>query len=136
LDIGSLLHKFDHCGKTVEADPVIVPPTWNKTQHHADIAGVWRTAAAHLAEAENIFVIGYSLPPTDQFFRYLYALGTVGDVRLKRLWVFDPDTSGALEARFRELLGPTSTRRFEMKPKRFSEAVEVIRTALSVRPSS
>ena len=32
-----------------------------------------------------------SLPASDHFFRYLYALGTVGDLRLKRVWVFDPD---------------------------------------------
>jgi hypothetical protein len=38
---------------------------------------VWRTAAQHLSEAEHIFIIGYSLPETDQFFRYLYGLGTV-----------------------------------------------------------
>jgi hypothetical protein len=79
LNIASLLKEVTHCGKPALNDPVIVPPTWNKTQYHKEIGGVWTEAAKHLSEAENIFIIGYSLPDTDQFFRYLYSLGTVGD---------------------------------------------------------
>jgi hypothetical protein len=132
LNIGSLLPQFLHCGKLVMPEPVIVPPTWNKTQHHTEIEGVWQAAARHLAEAENIFVIGYSLPATDEFFRYLYALGTVGGARLKRLWVFDPDATGGVKARFEALLGPTSKSRFQMKDAFFSQAIEIIRRELAV----
>jgi len=82
---------------------------------------VWRTAASELANAEDIFVCGYSLPDTDQFFRYLYALGSVGETRVKRFWVFDPEEKVA--DRFRELLGPTVQNRFEFHKKKFSEAV-------------
>ena len=52
---------------------------------------MWAHAATQLAEAENIIVIGYSLPKTDQFFPILYALGTVSKSILKRFSVFDPD---------------------------------------------
>jgi hypothetical protein len=37
---------------------------------HTGLSSVWRAAATHLAEAENVFIIGYSLPDTDEFFRY------------------------------------------------------------------
>jgi hypothetical protein len=94
LNIAERLGEFVHCETAVEPQPVIVPPTWNKTQYHSEIATVWRHAARHLAEAENIFVIGYSLPSTDEFFRYLYALGTISATRLKRLMVIDPDPRG------------------------------------------
>ena len=80
-----------HCDVPRSRDPVIVPPTWNKTQYHHEIAAVWQNTARHLSEAENIFVVGYSLPERDQFFRYLFALGTVGDALVRRFWVFDPD---------------------------------------------
>ena len=93
-------------------DPIIVPPTRSKLQHHRQLAGVWREAARHLSEAENIVVIGYSLPETDPFFRELYALGTAGASTIKRFLVYDPDTKG-LESRFRALIGPRVEPRFQ-----------------------
>jgi len=89
----------------------IVPPTWNKTQHHQQIAEVWRTASKKLSEAENIIIIGYSLPPTDEFFRYLFALGTVGRAWLQRLMVFNP--SNEVQLRFRGIFGPMARDRYE-----------------------
>ena len=73
-----------------------------KTEYHNSLSIVWKKAAQLLSEAENIFVIGYSLPESDSFFRYLYGLGTVGDFMLKRFWIFDPDQSGAVKSRFEE----------------------------------
>jgi hypothetical protein len=89
----------------VEAEPVIVPPTWNKTDYHSALTKVWARAAQHLSEAQYIFVCGYSLPSTDSFFRHLYALGTVGPDPLRKFYVYDPDDSGRVNERFRELLG-------------------------------
>ena len=121
LRVASRMGEFKHCGSTHVQGPFIVPPTWNKMQHHGMLGMVWRTAASELANAEDIFVCGYSLPDTDQFFRYLYALGSVGETRVKRFWVFDPEEKVA--DRFRELLGPTVQNRFEFHKKKFSEAV-------------
>ena len=55
---------------------MIVPPTWNKTEYHSNLSHVWHEAAVELGSARNIYVFGYSLPETDSFFRYLFALGT------------------------------------------------------------
>jgi hypothetical protein len=115
----------------MDRDPLIVPPTWNKTQYHKELQAVWRRAAQRLAEAENIFVIGYSLPPTDEFFRYLYALGTTGQVWLKRFWVFDPDQSGSVERRFRRLLGPMAKSKFKVHKEVFSHAIEQLTSELA-----
>lgn len=93
------------------SEPVIVPPTWNKADSHRALESVWARAAKELAESENIFVIGYSMPETDAFFRHLYALGTVGDTTIRRFWVFNPDHT--LEERFRNLLGPGAERAFK-----------------------
>jgi len=81
-DIGSELdeHRCPSCDKPLKEPPVLVPPTWNKTKYNGALSNVWKKAAQELATAENIFVIGYSLPETDSFFRYLFALGTESDL--------------------------------------------------------
>ena len=98
----------------------LVPPTWSKFQWHTGLASVWRAAARELAEAENIFVCGYSLPDTDQFFRYLYALGTVGQARLKRVWIVNTDPN--VKRRFERLIGRGAMNRFRFIEQPFEEA--------------
>lgn len=113
-----------HCGKPRLSVPFLVPPTWNKGQQYNAVSAVWANAAAELGEAENIFVIGYSLPESDSFFRYLYALGAVGQNPLRRFWVFNPDL--AVKARFESLLGPGARSRFHFEPANFGSAMNVI----------
>lgn len=133
VDIWSHFHEFQHCGTPVQPLPFLVPPTWNKTDHHETIQVVWERAAKELTDAENIFVIGYSLPETDGFFRTLYALGTVGGTPLKRIWVFDPDPSGEVQGRFRALIGPGAAARFRYFPMIFSGTLGAIRQEFSER---
>lgn len=109
------------------ANAVIVPPSWSKLHQYARIERVWRAAAQHLRTAENIYVMGYSLPPSDSFFRLLYALGTASDQRLRRFWVFDP--SKEVEQRFRGLLGPGAEERFKFRPWKFGEALSALASA-------
>ena len=103
----------DGCGTHLSGKPIIVPPTWNKTEGHAQLANVWKQAAIELGEAENIICIGYSLPESDLFFRYLFALGTVGEAHLRRFWVFDPDPDSTVKERFTRLIGKGIERRFK-----------------------
>jgi hypothetical protein len=84
---------------------------------------MWAHAANQLAEAENIIVIGYSLPKTDQFFPILYALGTVSRAILKRFWLFDPDKDGAVAKRFREMLGEAALQKFHPTQVSFGSAI-------------
>jgi hypothetical protein len=83
----------------------VVPPTWSKGEYHRSLSNVWRQAATELGTANNVFVIGYSLPETDSFFRYLYALGSQSRTRIKRLVIFNPDPDGQVKRRFEGLLG-------------------------------
>jgi len=123
---------LNHCEQQRAKHPMIVPPTWNKTQHHKLIEPVWQKAALELSDAENIFVIGYSLPPTDLFFRYLFALGTMGDSLLKRFWVFDPDLQ--IQQRYQDMLAPNALKRFKFTQTNFESAIRLIRD--QVIPSS
>jgi len=110
---------FTHgCGRSAE-DLFIVPPTWSKGEFHREIASVWRAAVLHLQEAEEITIIGYSLPANDEFFRYLFALGTTGPTRIKSIKVINPDHT--VEKRFDDLLGPSSKRRFVFLAERFEK---------------
>jgi NAD-dependent SIR2 family protein deacetylase len=104
--------KCEKCSNPLSSEPVIVPPTWNKTEGQNGLPNVWRQAAVELSEAENIICLGYSLPETDLFFRYLFALGTVGDAHLRRLWVFDPDPGNLVAERYRRLIGKGIERGF------------------------
>jgi len=131
LDVGAKLSTYHHCGgHACEPDPVIVPPTWNKAEYQ-EITSVWKHAARHLSEAENIIVIGYSLPEADQFFRYLFALGTIGDARPQRFWIVDPDREDVVGARFRKLLGPSFQNRFLHFQQKFSLAIRDLERAVS-----
>src|SRR2546427_11578214 len=83
-----------------------------------------------MSEAENIVVIGYSLPREDQFFQYLFALGCVGQGLIRRFMLCDPDS--AVEQRFRELLAPAVQDGFEYLPGVFSACLGDILPRLRV----
>jgi hypothetical protein len=121
------------CGSQITGGSVIVPPTWNKGKFHTGLSLVWRAAASHLAKAENVFVIGYSLPDTDEFFRYLYALGTVGDSIFNTFTVVDPDHR--VFERFKKLLGSTARECFSGFDIRFADSISPIRTKLGLPTS-
>lgn len=109
--------------------PVIIPPTWNKSGHYGQIAPVWRAAAKALADAENIFIIGYSIPKTDMLFRHLVAIGTATDTPLERLWVFNPTPE--VESKI-EPLGFGAREKFKFFPQYFSEAINELRDKFSL----
>ena len=126
IPIGSSIQEYKHsCGNNLNANPIIVPPTWNKTEYHRSISKVWRVAANELSNAEYIFVIGYSYPESDYFFHYLYALGSIGNNTLKSFWVFDPNAD-KLKDHYLTLLGLGAKDRFEILPNTFSEAVKIL----------
>ena len=110
--------------------PLLVPPSWNKENYYRKLSNVWRAAAQELQDAENIFVIGYSMPPSDSFFRYLYALGTVGGHPIRKFLVFNPDDSELMQSRFSNLLGLATRNRFEYHGMTFQEAIQHLRGML------
>jgi hypothetical protein len=128
LPVGSQLQSlYQVCtGEPVLLEPeaVIVPPSWNKADHHGNLSPVWAAAAGHLSQAEHVFICGYSLPETDAFFRHLFALGSVGPP-LRQLVVYNPDTS--VDAKFRNLLGPGAQARYRFCSYTFSDAIGHIR---------
>jgi hypothetical protein len=129
-NLGSSLNHKKHDGKPLSGPPVIVPPTWNKNSYHGQLSYVWSRAATELAEAENIFVIGYSLPETDSFFRYLYALGAESDTKIRNFVVINKDDTGIVENRFKDLIGRGIESRFRYIPSTFDDGLGFIRETL------
>jgi hypothetical protein len=109
-----------HCpGDDRPYEITIVPPSWNKTQYWKQLSNVWSAAAQELAAAQEITLIGYSLPETDSFFRDLMALGLEGPTRVRSFTVVNPDPDVAV--RFERLLGPEVRRRFHAKVQTFED---------------
>lgn len=129
VEVGKKMNAYfvNKLGRQISPVPVIVPPTWNKVDHYKELTSIWANAATELGEAEYIFIIGYSMPETDAFFRYLYALGSVGDNPLKKITVLNPDTTGQVEGRFKDMLGPGALGRFNYVPTNFDEAISRIK---------
>jgi hypothetical protein len=122
LQIISKVNKQVCCGEKLEEDPFIVPPTWNKTVYHEQIRSVWEKAAFSLHDAENIFILGYSLPGTDLFFNYLFALGVDMETILKSFNVYNIDPEA--EKRFKDLLGSGIIQRLHFYNTSFEKAVQ------------
>jgi hypothetical protein len=68
--------------------PLLVPPTWRK--HFSELSAVWDDAVASLQTATRIIIIGYSMPSTDQHFKYLLAAGLQGNISLRTLLFVNP----------------------------------------------
>jgi hypothetical protein len=74
--------------------------------------------------------MGYSLPPTDRFFRDLLSLGLQGGTPVERFWVFDPDGSkgqgsgGTAQDRYDRIPGETIRENaYQFWPLTFSKAL-------------
>lgn len=112
--------------------PLLIPPSWDKREYREITQTVWNKAVHELATATRICIIGYSMPETDAFFRYLLALALAENHGLFRLTVVDLAQAAAvsiggdsrkasgkpLEQKYRELLDPVfQERRFSFHPE-------------------
>lgn len=115
----------------IKYEPVIVPPTWNKTGYHGTLSHIWGKAAEKLSQAKRIFVFGYSLPESDSFFRYLFALGTLSSTRIRNIVVVNPEpVGGEVDNRFKQLIGESIRSRYQYVCSKFSQATKIISNVL------
>ena len=70
----------------------IVPPTWNKGSNKK-LRDSWKLAYNKLKEANQIRILGYSLPESDSYVRYLLKAAVLDAKNLKKIDVIclDPD---------------------------------------------
>jgi hypothetical protein len=115
----------------------LIPPSWDKSEYQTITATVWAKAVDELRSATRICIIGYSMPQSDLFFKYLLTLALSQNHRLFKLVVVDlvqppapePFEQGVksisnLESRYQELLNPLFRgRRFSFHPEGFEQFI-------------
>ncbi|HVA76264.1 MAG TPA: SIR2 family protein [Candidatus Binataceae bacterium] len=73
------------CPGARPAIPFLAPPTWRK-----DFSGyfgdIWHAAVLALRTATNVVILGYSVPPTDQHFKYLLSAGLQDNISLRKVF--------------------------------------------------
>jgi len=85
-------------------EPCIIPPILEKEMYlrrNSMFHEIWERAFHALASADQILLVGYSLPPTDQRAVWLFRASCLGNLALKRVGVVVRDP-GALCQRLRE----------------------------------
>lgn len=68
---------------------MLVPPSWGKTEYQNLLQPIWRQAVLELQKATRICIIGYSLPESDAYFKYLLTLGLSENHGLYQFLVVD-----------------------------------------------
>jgi len=120
--------RCEKCGRTLT--PFIVPPTWNKVAYSEGLQSVWRSASEELEQAARLIIVGYSLPQTDSFFKYLLALGLSKNESLQEVILIDParGTEGeAMENRYRDFIAPFfDIRNFKSWHVSFQQGISVL----------
>jgi len=86
------------------ADPkTIVPPTWDKNVSQR-ILEAWRLAYELLSQANEIRIIGYSLPAGDTYVHYLLKSAVLKTTNLHAIDVICHDPDGSVKARYDQFM--------------------------------
>jgi len=103
-------------GSAVNSDS-IVPPLLNK--QYSDLAGLWGEAFSILKSANQIRVIGYSLPEADSYVRFLLRSAAVESRHLQRIDVLCKDDTGRVQRRYGSFITFKNYRRGKDKKESF-----------------
>jgi hypothetical protein len=81
----------------------IISPTWNKISENLPKKD-WEMARNWLSNANHIRIIGYSLPITDSYVRYLLKAAVLDCFNLKRIDVICLDLRGDVKKRYDDFI--------------------------------
>lgn len=81
----------------------IVPPTWNKTID-SKILPAWQKAYDALKEATQLRILGYSLPKTDSYIKYLFKAATAKESFIQKIDVICKDPYGDVKQRYDDFI--------------------------------
>ncbi len=73
-----------------DGDPLILLPSPSKLVSNPIICEQWAGARSAIAQADELWFVGYSFPITDSFMRHFLADALSQNVRIKRIRVVDP----------------------------------------------
>ncbi len=84
---------------------ILVPPTWNK-QLEERIRRIWSDAYQLLSNANEIRIIGYSLPESDAYVKYLLKAASIETRNLKTIDVICMENGDTVQARYERFIEP------------------------------
>lgn len=87
----------------------IVFPTWNKTNNKS-LQPVWQKAYYAITKAKEIRILGYSLPPTDNYIQYLLKIGIRDNSNLQKIDVICKDDNKEVESRYKNIFNSSIIR--------------------------
>jgi NAD-dependent SIR2 family protein deacetylase len=93
----------EQCKEAIQSF-LIVPPTWNKGTEQEFIRYVWSAALSELKQAGRIFIVGYSFPESDQFFKYMLGSALAHNDGLVEIIIVNPNVDAW--KRFQSLFNP------------------------------
>ncbi len=104
--------------------PLLAPPTWQKVLTGA-LSRVWNAAVGAMRTATNVVILGYSVPVTDQHFRYLIAAGLQDNISLRKVFFVNPvlKDERARETIESRLFGPLGLFRPELREQGVIELI-------------
>ena len=82
---------------------VLVPPTWNKGLHK-EVSSIWKNAYRLLVDANYIRFVGYSLPTSDSYVKYLLKSAVLKAEHLKKIDVICLDPDGSVRKRYDDFI--------------------------------
>jgi hypothetical protein len=84
--------------RSLGATPDLIPPTWRKV-FDGYLEDVWQNALDAIRTATRIIVIGFSVPQTDNHFKYLLAAGLQSNISLRDVIFVNPDNEKIMPQR-------------------------------------
>ena len=102
----------------------IIPPTWNKVANE-EVKNAWRLAYRLLAEATQIRFMGYSLPISDTYVRYLLTSAVLESSHLKAIDSICQD-NGGVKTRYKNLNTFYKFRFADCNIRRYLEALRKV----------
>jgi hypothetical protein len=78
----------------------IIPPTWSKGIRNNLISKTWKNAFDVLSQANHIRVIGYSLPETDSYIKYLLKTAVIKNEHLKSIDIICLDNDETIKTKY------------------------------------
>ena len=95
----------------VREGDIIIPPTFNKGLYQPDLPKSWQLAYNLLMKANHVRIIGYSLPQTDSYIKYILKAAVIHFMDLERIDIICLDETGDVYKRYKEFI-PFKKRRF------------------------
>src|SRR5207248_384160 len=81
----------------------VIAPTWNKAISKR-MSAVWQQAHDVLAAANQIRIVGYSLPVADAYIKYLVKSAVMTAPNLKRIDVICRDRTDQVASRYKDFV--------------------------------